>query len=373
MMSTRWVLAFLVLLCGGNPARAAITTGAWNGLFNGIEHATGYANGQGGDPLQKVNCLRIDLRSGVELYTTPHSGSNETITRKTGDFLLDNDLQVAINAHFFSPFDSFGTSYETNPIGALVSQGSVVSPSSSGYEELLITQRNTPWYDTTPSNNHESAWTGVAGNTMLLINGTLQHSAGGDVHPRTAVGTSADGRYLFMMTIDGRQSASDGATYRETGEWLARFGAYNGLNLDGGGSTTMVMDDGQGDYDLLNVPVGNWLGWPGTERWVGSSFGVWAAPDQGDFNGDGVVNSGDLTAWENGFGRDRLAVFGDGDADLDGDVDLNDLLIWQRHATGGASSSAVAAPEPSTLGLLALAVVGFNYPRLQKRAISAVS
>jgi exopolysaccharide biosynthesis protein len=58
--------------------------------------------------------------------------------------------------------------------------------------------------------------------------------------PRTAVGVSANGRYVYLITIDGRQPGfSDGATLFETAEWLRRFGAYQGLNLDGGGSTTM--------------------------------------------------------------------------------------------------------------------------------------
>ncbi len=94
------------------------------------------------------------------------------------------------------------------------------------------------------------------------------------VHPRTAVGISENERYLYMMTIDGRRTGhSDGADYKDTGDWLVRFGSYNGLNLDGGGSTTMVMDDGLGGYDLLNVPSGS------KERWNGSNIGVRVIPE----------------------------------------------------------------------------------------------
>ncbi len=43
------------------------------------------------------------------------------------------------------------------------------------------------------------------------------------------------------MTIDGRQpEVSRGATTAETGEWLLRFGSHTGINMDGGGSTTMA-------------------------------------------------------------------------------------------------------------------------------------
>src|SRR5699024_9599740 len=60
------------------------------------------------------------------------------------------------------------------------------------------------------------------------------------VHPRTAVGMSKDGTELFVMTIDGRSGASRGMTLPELGAFFKDLGAHNALNLDGGGSTTMV-------------------------------------------------------------------------------------------------------------------------------------
>ena len=276
----RWALVMVAMVMFVAPAPAGITVGSWGELFLGIDHATGYADGQGGDPLQKVNCLRIDLSANLEFYVTPQSGSNETTTQKTGDFLTENNLQVAINSHFFDPFNPSGFSYETGLLGAVVSRGNVVSPSQSGYEELLISQNNTAWFDTTPSNSFTGVWTAVAGNTMLLVNGVAQHAAGGAAHPRTAVGISEDDRYLYMMAIDGRQTGvSEGSTHRQTADWLGRFGAHDGLNLDGGGSTTMAKDDGQGGYDLLNVPVGGRTGAPGSKRWNGSNIGVHVVPE----------------------------------------------------------------------------------------------
>jgi hypothetical protein len=266
----RAALVLVVAVVFATPARAAITVGPWGKIFSGIDHATGYADSA--EPrLQKVNCLRIDLNNPyLEFYATPHSGSLETITQRTSDFLTSNGLQVAINAHFFGPM---GSSIETNLDGAAVSQGNVVSPSASSCYELLISPDNHAWIDTTPSNSFNGVWTAVAGNAMVVSHGEV-HQGPGSAAPRTAVGISQDDRYLYMMTIDGRQSGvSDGADYKETGEWLMRFGAYLGVNLDGGGSSTMVMDDGQGGYDLLNVPSSNPL------RYNGSSIGVRVVPE----------------------------------------------------------------------------------------------
>jgi hypothetical protein len=86
----------------------------------------------------------------------------------------------------------------------------------------------------------------------------------------------------------------------------------------------------------------------------------------GDFNGDGVVDSGDLNAWIQESGSTGSAQFGDGDADADGDVDGGDFLAWQRtlglsNALPSSSRSVAAAvPEPAaalltaTVGLAAL-------------------
>ncbi len=61
-------------------------------------------------------------------------------------------------------------------------------------------------------------------------------------HPRTLVGTAAGGRRLLLVTVDGRQAGySAGMTLRESARLLLRLGATEGLNLDGGGSTTLVV------------------------------------------------------------------------------------------------------------------------------------
>lgn len=78
--------------------------------------------------------------------------------------------------------------------------------------------------------------------------------------PRTAFGIKADGKILLMV-IDGRQSHSIGTTLTETAQLLQKFGAVNAFNLDGGGSSEMVL---QGQ--ILNSPS------DGSERPVGSGL-----------------------------------------------------------------------------------------------------
>jgi hypothetical protein len=60
-------------------------------------------------------------------------------------------------------------------------------------------------------------------------------------HPRTAVGISKDGKTLYIMTVDGRRESDGGMSLVELAETMLGFGAYEAMNFDGGGSTTMIV------------------------------------------------------------------------------------------------------------------------------------
>ncbi len=61
-------------------------------------------------------------------------------------------------------------------------------------------------------------------------------------HPRTGIGISKDGSYVYFITVDGRQESSSGASLKEFADLMIQEGIYEGLNFDGGGSTTMVVE-----------------------------------------------------------------------------------------------------------------------------------
>ncbi|MDB4888561.1 MAG: hypothetical protein JWL61_416 [Gemmatimonadetes bacterium] len=67
-------------------------------------------------------------------------------------------------------------------------------------------------------------------------------------HPRTAVGFSRDSATLYVLTVDGRSQASVGVTLVELARIMRRVGAWQAMNFDGGGSTTMVVEG-----KLMNV------------------------------------------------------------------------------------------------------------------------
>jgi hypothetical protein len=113
---------------------------------------------------------------------------------------------------------------------------------------------------------------GVNIGSNYLGNSAALHQA----QPRTAIGLSQDRRYLFLVTIDGRQPGYSypGALDWETAGWLLMLGAWDGVNMDGGGSTTMVMADSVGNAIELNSSSA--IPQSGRERTDGSHFGVFA-------------------------------------------------------------------------------------------------
>jgi len=71
-------------------------------------------------------------------------------------------------------------------------------------------------------------------------------------HPRTAVGVKTDGTLLFV-TVDGRQPAeSVGMSIPELTNLMLELGSLSAVNLDGGGSTTMVIEG-----RIVNRPSGS--------------------------------------------------------------------------------------------------------------------
>ncbi len=69
-------------------------------------------------------------------------------------------------------------------------------------------------------------------------------------HPRTAVGYNRKKTKLFMFVVDGRQSEySVGMSLRELAKFMIDWGVHDGINLDGGGSSTMYVRG-----ELLNQP-----------------------------------------------------------------------------------------------------------------------
>ena len=112
----------------------------------------------------------------------------------------------------------------------------------------------------------------LGGGPALVSNGAVDVATTEEVffgtaiphtHPRTAAGITADGM-LVLLLVDGRQRLSRGVRLEELAAIMVGIGAEEALNLDGGGSSSLVVNG-----KLLNNPAGR-----GTEREIMTALGV---------------------------------------------------------------------------------------------------
>lgn len=83
----------------------------------------------------------------------------------------------------------------------------------------------------------------VVGFRGVILKGGTIYNTWNEAHPRTAVGYSQDRKKVFMVVLDGRQKDySVGATTGQLAAILKAMGASEGVNLDGGGSSCMVVN-----------------------------------------------------------------------------------------------------------------------------------
>lgn len=95
-------------------------------------------------------------------------------------------------------------------------------------------------------------------------------------NPRTLAGSSEDGKQLILVTVDGRQDNSIGLTQTESAQLMQELGAYNALNFDGGGSTTMAArKPGTTTLDIVNIPS------EGSLRSVANGIGIFSQKSPG--------------------------------------------------------------------------------------------
>lgn len=121
----------------------------------------------------------------------------------------------------------------------------------------------------------------IGGGSIILKDGELSltniNSQGNA--PRTGIGISQDGKEIILVTIDGRDNSFKGVSQEMFGAILRELGAYNGLNLDGGGSTTMAIKPiDEKKATVVNKPS------EGTERLVVNGVGVFSNAPVGELS-----------------------------------------------------------------------------------------
>lgn len=250
-----------------------------NQLFEGVE----YIRDVRSSPRNMViHVIKIDLlANGIRVLITPGDPDLELPlqARTTKKYVRDFGLQVAINGDGFSPWhtNSILDYYPhigdpVDPIGLAASEGVIYSDYSDNEPTLFISPNNKARINSQVGALHAA----ISGNQTLVRNGKpISNIDDMGTDPRTAVALDRANRHLILLVIDGRQPGySEGATLMELAEILIYHGGHNGINLDGGGSSTMVFENQFGMAEVINSPINHNI--PGRERAVGNHLGIYA-------------------------------------------------------------------------------------------------
>ncbi|OLR64263.1 stalk domain-containing protein [Peptoniphilus porci] len=86
----------------------------------------------------------------------------------------------------------------------------------------------------------------IGGHALLVENGAIKKytkdvTSIGGVRARTALGISQDGKTVYIVSAEGKTNRSSGMSLNDLSQFMLDLGAFKAMNLDGGGSTAMVV------------------------------------------------------------------------------------------------------------------------------------
>lgn len=243
-----------------------------------------------------LNVVEPELRCVVTEpadFTSDEDPANdhfETRSQTTLEFARQYGVQIAINTAAFGPIRA-GAGEPVNIAGLAAARGRVYSQELPRHAALFITRDKRCRIGSNATHSSQPTavdapaeagtdWHIVPGFRLLLDDGKIVVDAEeasttfGGVNPRTAVGIDREGRQLTIVVADGREPAvSEGLTLIELAVLFESLGCWDALNLDGGGSSTLVAQTRAGALDVLNSPMND--GQPGKLRPVGQNLGFY--------------------------------------------------------------------------------------------------
>ncbi len=318
-----WALcAFLTTASTFVAAPGAAQEIRWTPIYRGVA----LTSFEEKEPLRKIVVARVDVKEpGISFVTTEPNPNfsedkNETVRETTRTFLERNGLALAVNGNYYTPFGgrTITKPGDSNLRGLAVCNGFVESRPEPGFPSFVVKRDGTlEIRDYAVDEDLSDVYIAVSGPAIVLKDGAVVPQDNKDTHPRTAVGISKNRRYVYFMTIDGRRPEhSVGATLEQVGEALLKVGAFQGLNLDGGGSTTMVARDKDGSATILNWPI-NAIS-PDGLRFNGNAIGVTAmgAPRKALARTTKIYNDGSPVEWTPTFKGIDLARWTEYDGQL---------------------------------------------------------
>lgn len=224
--------------------------------------------------------VTIDLMTGIRSFVTEGNpdAPRPVAAQTTSSFLQQNNLLLAINGDGFRPWYDLGVfgsapnvGDRVDPLGLAASRGVIYSEATKGHPILYL------YEDAGADINmlENKLYNAISGFDLLV---SVQEPVPGlrtsRPEPRTAVGLDQYGTKMVIIVVDGRMPGySEGVTERELADLMLEQNVFYAMNMDGGGSSTLVVRGADGQPEVLNTPVHN--GVPGRERPVANHLGFY--------------------------------------------------------------------------------------------------
>lgn len=197
------------------------------------------------DPEYTARLIRVKDPSRVKLGLCEHFMESG----KRGEKLLSicNRLGAVAGINAGGFVDEGGHGLGSYPTQLCVKDGEILyaDPSLSKYNVIGFNKDNILMVGSFTKEEiiQHNIRDAIAFSPFLIINGQKANTFGaaGGKDPRAAVGQTADGTVL-LLTIDGRQVGMEGANMRTVTDIMWEYGAVTAANIDGGSSTTMVLN-----------------------------------------------------------------------------------------------------------------------------------
>jgi exopolysaccharide biosynthesis protein len=180
----------------------------------------------------------------------------KNIGQKVSTIAKNNNAKIAINASGFSDPNWMGNG--GLPTGSIIQDGKLIwespRPQASGgvvgftYDNQLILTKD----NIRTAKDKYNLRDAIEFGPFLIVNGKpsfIKGNGGWGAAPRTAIGQRQDGIVLFLI-MDGRYLDSIGADMVDLTEIMTNYKAYNAVNLDGGSSTGLIIDN-----KIINRPT----------------------------------------------------------------------------------------------------------------------
>lgn len=242
----------------------------------------------------RIYFLKVDLNDGLEVFSLPGEdpdgpGPAESQLTQPIDLFKKNHALAAVNANAFAGLSNDKAAadwYEGRPVdihGIVASGRKIISPIEENRTSFWIDTSEKPHIGTPKSLDSVSEAVADWFSPLLIDSKIIPDPADQALHPRTALGFDDSGAWLLLVVVDGRQPGfSEGVTLYELAKILQLRKCSQSINLDGGGSSIMLIQEPGKDVRTVNSPSGK------TPRPVPVMLGVRKRINSENLSGRGI-------------------------------------------------------------------------------------